>query len=79
VEPSRYGLGGDARRGAQLLGHVDAQYTALGTQREATEQWGYDKLMATLREQLSEDEIAQLAADGAAWSEDRAVEEALKV
>jgi|HubBroStandDraft_4_1064222.scaffolds.fasta_scaffold00016_2 tetratricopeptide (TPR) repeat protein len=73
------GLGGDARRAAQLLGQVDAQYTALGTQREATEQWGYDKLMATLREQLSEDEIAQLAADGAAWSEDRAVEEALKV
>jgi hypothetical protein len=28
---------------------------------------------------LSTDEIAQLAADGAAWSEDQAVEEALKV
>jgi hypothetical protein len=42
------GLGGDARCGAQLLGYVDAQYTALGTQREATEQWGYDKLMGAL-------------------------------
>jgi tetratricopeptide (TPR) repeat protein len=73
------GLGGDSRRGAQLLGYVDAQYAALGQQREPTEQWGYDKLMAALRETLSADEIAQLAADGAAWSEDQAVEEALKV
>jgi non-specific serine/threonine protein kinase len=71
-------LGGEVRRSAQLLGHVDAQYAALGMQREATEQWGYDKLIAALRETLSEDEIAQLAAEGAAWSEDRAVEEALQ-
>ena len=73
------GLGGDARHGAQLLGYVDAQYTALGMQREPTEQWAYDKLMAALRETLSEDAIAQLAAEGAAWSEDQAVEEALKI
>ena len=51
-------LGGDPRRGAQLLGYVDAQYTALGMQREPTEQWGYDKLMTALRKTLSEDEIA---------------------
>ncbi|MBV8147532.1 MAG: hypothetical protein JO092_00410, partial [Candidatus Eremiobacteraeota bacterium] len=61
-------LGGDARRGAELLGYVDAQYTALGLQREPTERWGYDTLMTALRETLSADEIAQLAADGAAWS-----------
>jgi predicted ATPase/class 3 adenylate cyclase len=73
------GLGGDAQRGAQLLGYVDAQYSALGAQREPTEQWGYDKLMTALRETLSADEIARLAADGAAWSEDQAVEEALKL
>ena len=73
------GLGGDVRRGAQLLGFVDAQYTTLGMQREPTEQWGYDKLVAALCETLSEDEIEKLAADGAAWSEDQAVEEALKV
>jgi predicted ATPase/Tfp pilus assembly protein PilF len=73
------GLGGDARRAAQLLGYVDAQYTTLGMQRETTEQWGYDKLMAALHETLSEDEIVRLAEDGAARSEDRAVEEALKV
>jgi predicted ATPase len=73
------GLGGDTRRGAELLGYVDAQYAALGMQREPTEHWGYDKLMAALRETLSADEIATLAADGAAWSEEQAVEEALKV
>jgi predicted ATPase len=72
-------LGTEARRGARLLGYADAQYTALGMQREPTEQWGYDKLVTALRETLSADEIAQLAADGAAWSEDQAVEEALKV
>jgi predicted ATPase/transcriptional regulator with XRE-family HTH domain len=72
-------LGGDARRGAQLRGYIDAQYTALGMQREPTEQWGFDKLMAVLHEMLSADEIAQLAEGGAAWSEDQAAEEALKV
>jgi len=71
------GLGGDAQRCAQLLGYVDAQYTALGMQREGTEQWAYDRLMAALRETLSAGEIARLAANGAAWSEDQAVEEAL--
>ena len=73
------GLFGDAPLGAQLLGFVGTQFAALGLRRGPTEQSGYDKLMAALREQLSEDEIAQLAANGAAWSEDQAVEEALKV
>jgi predicted ATPase len=72
-------VGDGARRGAQLLGYVDAQYAALGIQREPTEQWSYDKLMAAMRATLSEDEIATLGAEGVTWSEDRAVEEALKV
>lgn len=62
-----------------MLGYVDAQYTALGMQRERTERWCYDKLMSALREELSEDEIATLAAEGSQWSEDRAAEEGLKV
>ncbi len=48
-------------------------------EREATEKWGYEKLVAALREQLSEAEIEKLAPEGAAWSENQAVEEALKV
>jgi tetratricopeptide (TPR) repeat protein len=73
------GLGSDARRAAQLLGYVDAQYGRLGMEREHTEQWGYDKLVAALREAWSDDEIAKLAAEGAWWSEDQAVENALAV
>jgi hypothetical protein len=34
--------------------------------------------MTALRETLCADEIAQFAAEGAAWSEDQAVEEALR-
>jgi predicted ATPase/class 3 adenylate cyclase len=73
------GLSGDPRRAATLLGYVDAQYRELGIEREATEKKGCDALLTMLREQLSEDEIANLAARGAAWSEDRAVEEARNV
>jgi hypothetical protein len=35
--------------------------------------------MAVLHEHLTDPEIEKLAAEGAAWSEDRAAEEALKV
>ena len=72
-------LGDDARRGAQLLGYVDAQYDGRGIRREPTEQWGYDKLLAAMREKLSADEIGSLGTQGAAWAEGRAVEEALSV
>jgi predicted ATPase/class 3 adenylate cyclase len=71
------GLGGDTRCGAQLLGYVDAQFDQLGVKRP--EQWVYDRLLTVLHESLSEDEIKNLAAEGAAWSEDRAVEEAARV
>ena len=73
------GLGGDARRAERLLGYVDSQFAALRIPRGPTEQDGYDKLTVALRNALSPDEIAALAAEGAAWTEDRAVEEALKV
>jgi hypothetical protein len=47
--------------------------------RERTEKWGYDKLMAALQGQLGGAEIEKLAAEGAAWSEDQALEEAIKM
>ncbi len=72
-------LRGALPNASRLIGYVDAQYKELGNEREPTEKWGYDKLMAALREHLSEAEIEKLAAEGAAWSEDQAVEEALKV
>ena len=70
-------LDGDIRRGARLLGYVDARYRQLGLKREPTEQWGYDKLLAALRVSLTEDEITRLAAEGGALSEDQAAEKAL--
>ena len=72
-------LQGKANSAAQLLGYVDAQYKELGASREPTEKWCYDKTIAALREQLSDTDIERLKAEGAPWSEDRAVEEALKI
>jgi len=72
-------LSDQGKSAARLLGYVDVQYKAIDYQREPTEQWGYDRLMAALREKLSDAEIKGLGAEGAAWSEDQAVEQALKV
>lgn len=80
LPPGGYGYSADkCNNGARLIGYVDVQYKELGSQREPTEKWGYDKLMAALREHRSEAEIEKLAAEGAAWSQDQAVEEARKV
>jgi predicted ATPase/class 3 adenylate cyclase len=70
-------LGGEAHGAARLIGYVNVQFRELGYEREDTEKWGYEKLMAALCEQLSDAERAKFAAEGAAWSEEQAVEEAL--
>jgi len=72
-------LQGKATSAAQLLGYVDAQYKEIGATREPTEQWCYERTLLALREHLSDAEIQQLEAEGESWSEDRAVEEALKI
>jgi tetratricopeptide (TPR) repeat protein len=72
-------LCGDTPRAATLLGYVDAKYAELGLRRGATERRGYEQLTAALRKTLSENQIGELSAEGAAWTEDRAVEEALNV
>lgn len=72
-------LRGEVRAAAHLIGYADARYAELGYEREYSVQWNYENLIAALREQLSEAEIDNLAAEGAAWSEDQAVEAALKV
>ncbi|MDQ6767402.1 MAG: tetratricopeptide repeat protein [Candidatus Eremiobacteraeota bacterium] len=64
---------------ARLSGYVDAQFEELGSDREPTEKSEQDKLLASLRDQLSNAELEKLTAEGAAWSEEQAVEEALKV
>jgi predicted ATPase/class 3 adenylate cyclase len=71
-------LGGDPRRAIQLLGFVEARYRATGWGREDVKNFSFDGLVAAVRSQLGQDEIEGLLAEGAAWPEDRAVEEALR-
>jgi predicted ATPase/DNA-binding CsgD family transcriptional regulator/predicted negative regulator of RcsB-dependent stress response len=68
---------GDFSRAARLLGYVNVQFAILGLERGYTEKWGYDELMLVLRKHFLETELEALVADGAAWSEDQAVVEAL--
>src|SRR5450755_2790626 len=68
-------LRGDIRCSAHIIGYVNAQFRELGCERQTPEARGYERLMATLREHLSGAEIERLAAEGAAWSEDQAIEE----
>jgi hypothetical protein len=51
---------GEVHESARLIGYVTAQLKEVASERETTEKWGYDKLMAALREQLSDAEIEQL-------------------
>jgi len=69
---------GDAQTAARLLGYVNRGFQESGFAREPTEQWSYNQLMAALSDRLAATEIAALDAEGAAWTEDQAVEEALK-
>ncbi|MDQ6931547.1 MAG: hypothetical protein M3160_00060 [Candidatus Eremiobacteraeota bacterium] len=72
-------LGGHMADAARLVGYVDATYQEVGLRREFTEEWGYQKLMIALREQLSEADVYKFSAEGARWSEDEATEEAVKI
>jgi predicted ATPase len=67
------------KRAARLLGYSAAAYAALGDERLATERSIYDRLCAGLGEALSASARERLMAEGAAWTEDQAVDEALTV
>jgi predicted ATPase/class 3 adenylate cyclase len=71
--------GGYARRGAQLLGYVEAQFERLGVHFEPTEQRQRENLLTIARETMSAAEIEHCAAEGARFTEDQAVAEALAV
>jgi predicted ATPase len=70
---------GDTDRAARVLGYVDSEFGRLRYEREGTEQWSHDKLEAALRAALAEDRLAVLAAEGAGWSEDQALDEGRKL
>jgi tetratricopeptide (TPR) repeat protein len=69
-------LEGDAAGAARLIGYVDARVGGLEHEREHTEQREHERLMNALRKALSEDELGRLAAEGRAWSEERALDQA---
>jgi tetratricopeptide (TPR) repeat protein len=71
-------LSGEAQRAARLVGFVGAKYEELHETRDSTEKWSWDRLSTSLRSQLVEIELHALTAEGAAWSDDEAIGEALK-
>lgn len=64
----------DPKRAGQLLGHVESVFTANGYVREYAERYTHDRLVSTLRETLSPDDITKLAHEGAALTEAQAAE-----
>ncbi|MGC1757734.1 MAG: adenylate/guanylate cyclase domain-containing protein [Candidatus Cybelea sp.] len=72
-------LRGNRVGAARLLGYVDARLDAIEALRQYTERQEYDKMLAALRDALGEDQLAKLTAEGAAWSEDQAVAQALAI
>ena len=68
---------GEHTASARLAGFSNAYYRTGGTQREPTEQAGYDRLMGLLGERFTPDEIARLMAEGESLDERSAIDEAL--
>ncbi len=67
----------DVRAAARLAGYAEERLRAADWQRVPYEQAMADRLFETLKSSLSQRELAQLFAEGAAWSEDLAVTRAL--
>ena len=70
-------LEGAPDRAARLAGYVEAFYASVSFVRGATQQRTWERLRAVLDESLGADEVARRMAEGAAWSEERAVDAAL--
>jgi predicted ATPase/class 3 adenylate cyclase len=72
-------MGDDSIRAAYLLGYVDAQMRAIPARREYTEEHEYQRLLVTLQNMLGEEQCAACMRAGSAWTQDIAVEEALRI
>jgi len=62
---------------ARLLGHVDAWLERIGLPRDHNDMKTYSVLLRALGEQLGEEDIAALTAQGARLSDEAAIDEAL--
>ncbi|MGA9945540.1 MAG: adenylate/guanylate cyclase domain-containing protein [Candidatus Cybelea sp.] len=69
--------GADRMRAARLLGYVDERLAARDIRRQYTEEREYDAILSALRRAMSQDEINRLTAEGSAWREEHAFDEAL--
>jgi hypothetical protein len=72
-------LEGKKQIAARLLGYGVAFYAGEAATREFTELSTYRRLTAELAKALPESEVTSLTAEGALWSEDRAIEAALSI
>jgi len=63
----------------RLLGYAEARFRELPIPRNAYVEIDPDWFLNPLRDHFDDTRLAQLMAEGAAWSEDQAIEEALKV
>ena len=71
---------GQFERAARLLGYLDAWSQASREfHRDLNEQTSHDRASALVSGALAEEERTSLMAEGAAWTEDKAAEEALKI
>jgi tetratricopeptide (TPR) repeat protein len=64
----------DPECAGRLLGYVDSVFTASGVVRERTEEHSRERAMTMMRESLSGDQIDALIREGAALTEDQAVQ-----
>ncbi|MGP8099170.1 MAG: hypothetical protein ACLQHL_00170, partial [Candidatus Cybelea sp.] len=69
--PSGYAKAG------QVLGFVDAQLEALATGRDFIERPQYERILAVLRCAIGVDVVANLMEEGAAMTQEQAIETAL--
>lgn len=71
-------LEGRYAEAAQLKAWIDAEHARTGEIREPTEQQIYDLILKLLAANLTPDALQSFAAEGARWSEDHAVDFALR-
>jgi predicted ATPase/class 3 adenylate cyclase len=72
------GAQGHLEQAARVLGYCKARMAQLGTIEEYTERSERERLETLLRDRLEETELSALLKEGAAFSEDRAIGEALR-
>ncbi len=81
LQPPGEGESSSARfsKAARLIGYINACVARLDFRRNPGEQELYESVMRVLSDALGSSEVSRLAAEGVAWSEERAVAEGLAI